>query len=90
VERAELEHKIAHRGDGGRAHARAYDVNQRIAEDDGGVPQFTLASQSIAAATALLRGLPEPVTLEDHRAQCEICTLLEHTAVPQAESSMSR
>jgi hypothetical protein len=65
-------------------------VNQRIIKDDGGLPHFTLASQSIATSVALLRGLPEPVTTEDHWAQHEIHTLLKHVALQQAESLMSR
>jgi hypothetical protein len=40
-------------------------VNQRIAVDDGGLLHFTWVSQNIAAAVALLWGLPEPVTPED-------------------------
>ena len=44
----------------------ARDVNQRIIEDDEALPHFIRASQNIAVTVALLRGLPEPTTLEDH------------------------
>ena len=67
----------------------ARDVNQRIIEDDGALPHFARASQNITATTALLRGLPEPVTPEDHRAYREIHTLLERAVVQQEESSQS-
>ena len=39
---------------------------------------------------ALLQGLLEPSTPEDRRAHREIRTLLEHAAVQQPESSLSR
>jgi hypothetical protein len=81
-----LEHEIAHHRDGEHTHARAHDVHWRIIEDDDGLPRSTQASQNIAAAVAMLRGLLEPVTPRGHQAQCEIGTLLEHTAVQQAES----
>jgi hypothetical protein len=67
----------------------AHDVNQRIVEDDDGLLHFTQASQNIAVVAALLSGLPEPATPEDHWAQREIRTLLERVTVHQAESSMS-
>ena len=44
----------------------ARDVNRRIIEDDEALPHFTRASQNIAIAAALLCGLLEPATLEDH------------------------
>ena len=47
------------------AHAMARDVNQRIIADDETLPHFARASQNIAAATALLHGLPEAATPED-------------------------
>ena len=73
---------------GARATARA--VHQRILTDDGTLPHFARASQNIAAATALLHGLPEAATSEDRRARREIRTLLERAAAQQAESSLSR
>ena len=53
-ERANLEQEIAHRGDSERACARAREVNQRIVEDDRGLPRFARASQNIGAIAALL------------------------------------
>ena len=68
----------------------ARDVNWRIIEDDEAIPYFTWASQNIAAAAALLWGLPRPATPEDRRAHREIRTLLEGAVAQQAESSLSR
>ena len=86
----ELEREIERHGDGGCARAITHDVNRRIIKDDRGLPYFARVSQNIAAMAALLRRLPEPVTPEDRRAHHEICTLLEHAAVQQAESSLPR
>jgi len=58
----------------------ARDLNRRIIEDDEALPHFTRASQNIAAAAVLLRGLPEPAIPEDRRAHREIPTLLERAA----------
>ena len=68
----------------------ARTVHQRILTDDGTLPHFARASQNIAAATALLHGIPEAATAEDRRAHREIRTLLERAAAQQAESSLSR
>jgi len=43
----------------------AHDLNQRIIEDDEALPHFARASQNIAAAAALLRGLPGPTMPKD-------------------------
>jgi hypothetical protein len=56
-------------------------MNRRIIEDDEDLLHFTQTSQNIAAAVALLRGLPEPATPEDRRAHHKIRKLLERTAV---------
>ena len=40
---AELNRVIKRRGDGGRAHAMARDVNQRIIADDEALPRFARA-----------------------------------------------
>jgi hypothetical protein len=80
-----LKHEITQHRD--EMRARAHNAQQRIVEDDDGLPRFTQASQNIAAAVALLRGLTTP---EGHQAQREIRALLEHTAMQQAESSASR
>ena len=82
--------ELERHGDGGRACVVDHDVNQRIIEDDKSLPHFTRASQNIAATVALLQGLPKPTTPEDHWTHHEIRTLLECTAVQQAESSLSR
>ena len=73
----ELEREIERHGDGGRARAMARDMNQRIIEDDESIPHFSRASQNIAAAVALLRGLLGPATPTDRRSHSEIRTLLE-------------
>ena len=86
----ELKREIEHHGDGGRGCAVAHDMNRRIIEDNEAHPHFTRASQNVAAVVALLQGLLEPVTPKDHRAHREIRTLLEHAAVQQAKSLLSR
>jgi hypothetical protein len=58
-------------------------------EDGDGLLQFARASQNIAAAAALLRRLPEPVTPEERKTQWEIRELLDHTAEQLVESSLS-
>lgn len=58
-------------------------------EDDGGLPQFARAGQNIAAAAALVRGLPAPTTPEEQRIQRGIRELLGRAAEQQAESSRS-
>ena len=52
--------------------AMARDMNWRIIKDDEALPHFTQVSQNIAAAAALLRGLPGPTTPEDHWAHREM------------------
>ena len=89
-EYADINHEIERRKDGGRAHATARTIHQRILTDDGTLPHFARASQNITAATALLHGLLEATTSEDRYARREIHTLLERAAVQQAESSLSR
>jgi len=85
-----IDEEIKRRGDSGHARATTHDVYQRILTDDGALPHFTRASQNITAATALLHGLPEAATSEDHRAHQEIHTLVERVAAQQAERSLSR
>ena len=67
----------------------ARDVNRRIIADDEALPRFVWASQNITATAALLHGLLEATTSEDHQAHHKIRTLLEHAVVQQAESSLS-
>ena len=76
----ELDREIERHRDGGRAHAMAHDVNRRIIADDEVLPRFAWASQNIAAAIALLHGLPEAAMPEDRQAHHEIHTLLERAA----------
>ena len=64
-----IEEEIKRRGDGGHARTSARNVHWRILTDDGTLPHFARASQNIAAATALLHGLPEATTSEDRRAR---------------------
>ena len=89
-EYAEVDREIERRGNSGRARAVASDVNRRIIADDETLPYFARTSQNITAATALLRGLLEAATPEDHQAHREIRTILERAAAQQAESSLSR
>ena len=89
-EYAEVDREIERRGDGGSVRAMAHDVNRRIIADNETLLHFARASQNIAATTALLHGLPEAATPEDHWAHSEIHTLLERAAAQQAESSLSR
>jgi hypothetical protein len=58
-------------------------------EDSDSLPQFTRASQNIAAVVALLRRLPEPATPDEHKTQREIREVLVHAAEQQAEISLS-
>jgi hypothetical protein len=65
LEHMELEREIARRRDSEPARNRARDMHRRIVEDDDGLPHFTWASQNIAIAVPLLRGLLEPATPEE-------------------------
>lgn len=67
-ERSQLEQGIEHhRAEQGRARAMALDLQRRIVEDDDGLPLFAQASQNIAAAAALLSGLPTPVIPQERK-----------------------
>ena len=52
-------------------------------------PQFTRASQNIAAAAMLLRGLSEPNDPHEQAIHQNLRALVETTVVQQAESSVS-
>ena len=67
-EYADINHEIERCESGGRTRAMARTVHQRILTNDGILPHFAWASQNIVAAMALLHGLPEAATFEDHRA----------------------
>ena len=68
----------------------ARNMNRRIITNDEALPRFARVSQNIAAAAALLHGLLEAATPEDHRAHHEIRTLLERAVAKHAKSSLSR
>jgi hypothetical protein len=53
-------------------------------------PTSSGVGQNLAAATMLLRAMPEPSTTEGRRIQGELKNLLEDAAVRRAESSASR
>jgi hypothetical protein len=83
--RQNLEQEWAGRALAGGARHRARDVQRRIIDDArAGLPQ------NLAAATMLLRTMPEPSTTEGRRIQGELKDLLENAVVRQAESSASR
>jgi hypothetical protein len=81
----------------GRALAReachqAWDVQRRTVDDARArlPPASSGVSQNLAAATILLRAMPEPSTTKGRRIQGELKNLLEDAAVRWAESSASR
>jgi hypothetical protein len=82
----------AGRAPAGEARHLAQDVQHRIADDARA--RLARASsgvgQNLAAATILLRAMPEPSTTEGRRIQGELKNLLEDVAVRRAESSASR
>jgi hypothetical protein len=71
---------------------RAQDVQRRIVDDARArlPPASSGVGQNLAAATILLRAMPEPSTTEGRRIQGELKNLLEDAAVRRAESSASR
>jgi hypothetical protein len=68
----------------GFQHRIADDVRVRPPPTSSGV------GQNLAAATILLRAMPEPSTTEGRRIQGELKNLLEDAAVRRAESSASQ
>ena len=50
------------------------------------LPQFARASQNIAAAAMLLRGVPEPVDPQERAVYWNLRVLVEAAAVQQAET----
>ena len=53
-------------------------------------PQFTQASQNIAAAAILMRGMSEPNDPHEQAIHRNLRALVETAVVQQAESSVSR
>jgi hypothetical protein len=90
--RQNIEQEWAGRALAGGASHRAQDVQHRIINDArAGLPlAFSGAGQNLAAATMLLRTMPEPSTTEGQRIQGELKDLLEDAAVRRAKSSASR
>ena len=73
---------------GARGHARQVHLNTTDRGTDP--PQFARASQNIAAATMLLRGLSEPNDPRERAIHQNLRALLETVVVQQAECSVSR
>jgi hypothetical protein len=90
--RQNIEQEWAGRALAGEARHRAQDVQRRIANDARArlPPASSGVGQNLAAATILLRAMPEPSTTEWRRIQGELKNLLEDAAVRWAESSASR
>jgi hypothetical protein len=76
----------------GEARHLAQDVQHRIADDARArlPPASSGVGQNLAAASILLRAMPEPSTTEGRRIQEELKNLLEDAAVRRAKSSTSR
>jgi hypothetical protein len=82
----------AGRAPAGEARHLAHDVQHRIANDARArlPPASSGVGQNLAAASMLLRAMPEPSTTEGRRIQGELKNLLEDVTVRWAESSASR
>jgi hypothetical protein len=82
----------AGRAPAGEARHLAQDVQHRIANDARArlPPASSGVGQNLAAATILLRAMPEPSTTEGRRIQGELKNLLKDAVVRRAESSASR
>ena len=70
-----------------RGHARQVQCNTPDRGTDP--PQFAQASQNIAAAAMLLRGLSEPNDPRERAIHRNLRALVETATIQQAESSMS-
>jgi hypothetical protein len=90
--RQNIEQEWVGRALAGGARHRAQGVQRRIIDDAraGLPPAFSGASQNLAAATMLLRTMPEPPTTEGRHIQGELKDLLENVVVRRTESSASR
>jgi hypothetical protein len=76
----------------GEARHLPQGIQHRIADNVRArpPPASSGVGQNLAAATILLRAMPEPSTTEGRRIQGELKNLLEDAAVRRAESSASR
>jgi hypothetical protein len=76
----------------GGARHQARDIQRHIVDNARAAlpPAVSGSDQDLAAATMLLRNMPEPSTTERRRIQGELKDLLEGAAVRRAESSASR
>jgi hypothetical protein len=90
--RQNIEQEWAGRTLVGGARHRARDVHRRIVDNARAAlpPAVSGSGQDLAAATMLLRTMPEPSTTEGRRIQGKLKDLLEGAAVRRAESSASR
>jgi hypothetical protein len=90
--RQNIEQEWAGRALAGEACHQARDVQRRITDDARArlPPTSSGVGQNLAAATILLRAMPEPSTTEGRRIQGELKNLLEDAAVRRTESSASR
>jgi hypothetical protein len=90
--RQNIEQEWAGRTLVGGARHRARDVQRRIVDNARAAlpPTISGSGQDLAAATMLLRTMPEPSTTEGRRIKGELKDLLEGATVRRAESSASR
>jgi hypothetical protein len=90
--RQNIEQEWAGRALVGEERHQARDIQHRIIDNASArlPPTSSGVGQNLAAATILLRAMPEPSTTEGRRIQGELKNLLEDAAVRRAESSASR
>ena len=81
--RQNIEQEWTGRALAGEARQQARDVQHRIVDDARArlPPASSGVGQNLAAATMLLRAMPEPSTTEGRRIQGELKGLLEDAAV---------
>jgi hypothetical protein len=90
--RQNIEQEWAGRALAGEARHQARDDQRRIVDDARArLPSASSGvGQNLAAASMLLRAMPEPSTTKGRHIQGEPKNLLEDAAVRRAESSASR
>ena len=76
-------------GPAGGARGRACQIQHDIMNEGNDLSQFAWAGQNIAAATMLLRDVPEPVNPQERAVYRNLRVLVEATTVQQVESSTS-